>query len=61
MLNGLFLYLIVALGETFDATDSVIHKVVYQVLIDDLLLVHYLAGQPHDNLAVIDVAGLHDL
>jgi hypothetical protein len=58
MLNGFLLHLIVALGETFDASDSVIHEVINQILIGDLLLVHCLAGQPHDHLAVIDVAGL---
>jgi hypothetical protein len=60
MLNGLLLHLIVALGEAFDAADSVINEVINQVLISDLLLVDCLAGQPYDNLAVIDVAGLHN-
>ena len=60
MLNGFLLHLIVALGEAFDSSDSIIHEVINQVLIGDLLLVHCLAGQPHDHLAVIDVAGLHD-
>ena len=60
MLNGFLLHLVVALGETFDATNCVIHEVINQVLIGDLLLVDCLAGEPHDHLAVIDVAGLHD-
>ena len=60
MLNGLLLHLIIALCEAFDASNSVIHEVINEVLIRDLLLVDCLAGEPHDHLAVIDVAGLHD-
>jgi hypothetical protein len=53
--------LIAGCGETLDATNCVIHKVIYQILVSDLLFVDYLCSKPNDDLAVIYEASLHNL
>ena len=59
VLDSFSLDLIVALCKAFDPADGVVDKIVDQVLICDLLLVHHLASEAHYHLAVVDVACLH--
>jgi hypothetical protein len=61
MFDSLLLNLLIALCEAFNPSDSVVDKIIYQILISDLLFVHHLTCESHDHLTVINEASLHDL
>ncbi len=52
--------LIACCCKAFNASNRVVHKVIYQILVGDLLFVDNLCCEPDDDLAVVDEAGLHD-
>jgi predicted nicotinamide N-methyase len=59
VLDCLLLHFLVTLSEALNAAYGIVNQVINQVLIGDLFFVHNLASETHDDLAVINEAGLH--